>query len=800
MHQTRSRIRLLLIYLLVSLPVIIYGAIQALQASNNSPIDWVDERFSARRTYDEFVELFGPGDAIIISWPECYWTDERLDQLVHRLRTDAVFRSADGDSYFHSVNCGREMLLQMTGAAQTGLPPFSEQAASALSHEGSTANAPEILAGAASLSISEPVAIQRLQGTLIGKDGRLTCVICTLNSEGLAKRAELVPQLKQLVLDLFELEDSDLRLAGPVIDGLTVDEASHRSLTQFALPSSIVIFLICLFSLRSLVAATVVFLTSALCQGLLLAVIYYSGERLSALLIILPPLVQVLTVSGGIHLMNYYFNALRTMEPRDAAIECFRQGWLPSMLSLGTTAIGTASLMISGLQPIRLFGIYGTVGVLTTAAAVLTVIPCSMMILGKKPREQQTNDDSSPHSTESTEAGGVPGVWTWLAAFLLRFNGLSLLFLFGIMALAAIGLPWLKTSVRIETLYETDSRIMRDYAWLEDRIGALVPIDVLLVFGPECRLNDRQRMDVLWKANQALQQQDSVRSTMSAITLFPVLPRMPGVSATIRASLLNKAVRQAKPAFEQAAMLRTTDAGEIWRLTAHVSALAPLDYGDVLDDVRSVIEEQVASLPAEARESISLTTSGIMPLVHQIQGQLLSDLFNSLMSALLVITLTMTLAQAGFLNGLLAMCSNIFPIVIAFGLMGLLQQPMDIGSVMTASIALGIAVDDTLHFLTFFRRELARPGTDRFSAVLATYLDCGPAMIQTSISCGIGLLVFAFSDFVPTSRFAVLMAFLLMLALLGDLLMLPALLLSPAGRLFETPQETPPEAGMVKRC
>ncbi|MEI7700359.1 MAG: hypothetical protein WCK86_11220, partial [Planctomycetia bacterium] len=120
---------------------------------------------------------------------------------------------------------------------------------------------------------------------------------------------------------------------------------------------------------------------------------------------------------------------------------------------------------------------------------------------------------------------------------------------------------------------------------------------------------------------------------------------------------------------------------------------------------------------------------------------------------------------------------------------GLMQQPMDIGSVMTASIALGIAVDDTLHFLTFFRRELNRPGANRFSAVLATYLDCGPAMIQTSVSCGIGLLVFAFSDFVPTSRFALLMAFLLMLALLGDLLMLPALLLSPFGRLFQVPAD-----------
>jgi predicted RND superfamily exporter protein len=249
---------------------------------------------------------------------------------------------------------------------------------------------------------------------------------------------------------------------------------------------------------------------------------------------------------------------------------------------------------------------------------------------------------------------------------------------------------------------------------------------------------------------------------------------------------VNKGIRLARPQFEQAAMLRTTAEGDVWRLTARVSALAPLDYGDVLKQLEQSLVEPLEQAPAEARHQISIATSGIMPLVHQIQGQLLSDLFNSLMSALAVITLTMTLVQAGILNGVLAMASNVFPIVIAFGLMGLLAVPMDIGSVMTASIALGIAVDDTLHFLTFFRRELHQPGATRRSAVLATYLDCGPAMIQTSVSCGLGLLVFAFSDFVPTSRFAVLMAFLLALALAGDLLLLPAMLLSPAGKLFES--------------
>jgi len=769
MQQIQARIRLLMLYLLISLPWVVYGAVRALEASNNSPIDWVDDRFAERKVYDHFSEQFGPGDAVVISWPECWWTDPRLDEAVRRLRSDAEFQDADGNSYFHSVACGRETLLALTGQL-TG-------EATGEATEEATEESPF----AAAVKMTEVQAVQRLQGLLIGKDGRLTTLVVTLNSAGLALRAKLVPRICEVTAEVCGTTVEELKLAGPVIDGLTVDEASHRSLTKFALPSTIVIFVICLLSLKSVIAAIVVFLTACFCQGLILAVIYYSGERLSALLIILPPLVQVLAVSGGIHLMNYYLNALKTMEPRQAAVECFRRGWLPSMLSLGTTAMGTASLLVSGLLPIRLFGIYGTVGVLCTAAAVLTAIPCSMLLLGRKraSADQQNTEMAQPHGQPS-------GAWSGLTAILCDYNWIALLLLFGLMGLAAVGLPDLKTSVRIETLYEPDSRIMQDYAWLEDRIGALVPIEVLLNFAPDCRLSDRQRMDLLWQVDRVLHQQPTVKAVMSALTLFPDPPRMQGLSRSIQASLVNKGIRLARPQFEQAAMLRTTAEGDVWRLTARVSALAPLDYGDVLKQLEQSLTEPLEQAPAESRHQISISTSGIMPLVHQIQGQLLSDLFNSLMSALAVITLTMTLVQAGILNGILAMASNVFPIVIAFGLMGLLAVPMDIGSVMTASIALGIAVDDTLHFLTFFRHELHQPGATRRSAVLATYLDCGPAMIQTSVSCGIGLLVFAFSDFVPTSRFAVLMAFLLALALAGDLLLLPALLLSPAGKLFET--------------
>lgn len=779
MKQVLARIRLLSVYIVLLLPVIVYGAVHALQSSNNSPIDWVDSSFSERRHYDEFVELFGPGDTVIASWPGCVRTDQRLDKLVRILRESKTFRTADGEPLIHQVVSGRETLLEMIGEKATA----SDESAAAETTESDAV-------------VSEPVekrprftpelALQRLQGILIGKDGLTTCIIITLNRAGLIQRATVVEDIRRAIRVCCKVPDNRIHLAGPVIDGFTVDQASHRSLTRFAGPSSVLIFLICWWSLGSLLSGAVVFLTAAFCQAALLAVIFYTGQTLSALLIILPPLVQVLTVSGGIHLMNYYHNALEYLPPREAAIDAFRKGWLPSMLSLGTTAMGTASLMVSGLEPIRLFGIYGTVGVLMTTAAVLTVVPCSMILFGRKHSIRNTYGD---HPT--TEAPTAPIIesrtdraWKRLTLLLNNRNSIALVMLLGLMLAGGAGLPGLQTSIRIETLFPDDSRIMQDYVWLEEHLGPLVPIDVLVRFENTAALSDRERMDVLWRIDDSLGKQPHVQSTVSALTFLPPMPPLKSVPVSMRAAVLNNIIHQARPGFERLAMLRHTADAEVWRMTAHVSSTETLDYGEVLNDVRTSIQSELQNAGDLDTSGIAISTSGIMPLVHQIQGQLLSDLFSSLMSALLVITVTMTVVEAGLISGVLAMASNIFPIVIAFGCMGWTRIPMDIGSVMTASVALGIAVDDTLHFLAFFRRMMNQPGATRSSAVLSAYQHCGVAMIQTSVSCGLGLLVFSFSDFVPTSRFAILMAILLLLALLGDLLLLPALLLSSAGRFF----------------
>ena len=175
--------------------------------------------------------------------------------------------------------------------------------------------------------------------------------------------------------------------------------------------------------------------------------------------------------------------------------------------------------------------------------------------------------------------------------------------------------------------------------------------------------------------------------------------------------------------------------------------------------------------------------TGGLPVADMAHRTLLRDLLVSFLVAFGFVAVVMIFVLRSVLAGLLAMLPNIFPTAVTFGLMGWIAHPIDVGTVMTASVALGIAVDDSLHLLIWFRRE-ARGEVTRGEAVWLSFLHCGRAMVQTTLICGLGLLVFALSDFVPTQRFAWMMLVLLCGALVGDLLLLPALLISRAGRLF----------------
>ena len=369
------------------------------------------------------------------------------------------------------------------------------------------------------------------------------------------------------------------------------------------------------------------------------------------------------------------------------------------------------------------------------------------------------------------------------ATFCIRFAPAIVALFFLSMAVTGAGVPGIRTSVRIDTLFPPESRVISDYRWIEEHIGPLVPIEVMLEFSEDSTVPPADRLALLERVADRLGQTVGAGTVMSAALFLPDTPQGTGPLASARRRVVAKKLERSLVAIDDMKYIRNRDGGQLWRATARISALREVDYGVLLDQVRKDIEPVIAEAGGAGR-GISVACTGIMPLVHAIQNTLLSDLFWSFLSACVLILVVMMVVERGVFAGLVAMISNVFPMILMFGFLGWTRTPLDIGSVMTASIALGMAIDGTLHFLTFYRRSIDS-GLAPAAAVYAAFEHCAAAMTESTIVCALGILVFSLSSFAPTSRFSWMLAALMMAALAGDLVLLPAMLVGPLGKCFK---------------
>jgi predicted RND superfamily exporter protein len=426
---------------------------------------------------------------------------------------------------------------------------------------------------------------------------------------------------------------------------------------------------------------------------------------------------------------------------------------------------------------VRTFGLFGAAGVALTLGVVLAFVPGTLAVWKPKGIVRR----ATLNLEDGSFVGAVP-FWTWLANFVGRFHVAIVLGSVVVMVALGWGIQWLKTSVHLRTLFPPGSRILNDYAWIEEHVAPLVPIEVVVGFDQQCALTSVDRFNLVGRVQDVLDRTEPIKGTVSVANLMPNLPADTDTGSSEYRELMTEILRQAESHLKSARFLQTSDARERWRVSAYVSALDNLDYGQLLVAIRTKL--RAAGAADQPSAGISVTLTGVMPLVHEIQKALMQDLFVSFLSAFVIIAVVMSVAQAGIWTGLVSMIPNFFPMIFMFGLLGWIGSALDIGSVMTASIALGIAIDDVLHFLTFYRRALAR-GLARHDAVHVTYQQCGFAMLLSSLVCGLAPMAFYFSSFLPASRFAWMMLLLLAIAVVGDLVLLPALVIGPAGQLFE---------------
>ena len=765
----------------LAIPAVLHSQ-AAITSLLNLPSEWVPDSLPEKAEFNEFVRRFSVADVVMISWDGADLESDAVDQAtrlmqplcepssdadstlineddqsaalprwaddeVHRIRT-----LCDGESPFRWVRSGSEMLRSMM---------------------------------ASPASLSRKSAVARLQGSVVGPDGAQTCIVLSINEAGLAHRRELLPAIRQVMGKLSGLTPNEIAIVGGPFEGATVDDASVRSIRAFSPPSAILAAVLCFLCLRSIPMTATIVAVAVIGQGLVLAAVYYTGTPMNAVLIVLPPLVFVLTVSSGIHLSNYYLDASHEfpdLTRSGAARRAMRAGVAPCVLATGTTVIGLGSLMLVRLEPIRIFGGVASLGVVTTLMLLILILPGAMVLT--RPR-RQSHGDGVPH-----ELGPIR---SWLR---LRFRArlarpwpLIVGFLV-FAACLATGLWRLETSVNVPRMFLPDSDIRTTYAWFEENIGPTVTGDLTVTFKPLGENDDPLvRLEMIKRAHLVAYRLENVDGVLSAMSFVPAIPKRRSLSATATRGVVRQLIRDPESSLGKLAFIHRDDSAEVWRISVRMPQGEDTDFRSEIVTVREAVRKELdgSDIPVE----VSFT--GHVSIVQTAQQVLLNDLFRSFLSAFGIVALVMMVLLRSVLGGVIAMIPNLFPTVALFGLMGLVRSPLDIGSVMTASVALGIAVDDTVHLLSRFGSRRAR-GFGQIRAAFGALGQCGWAMFQTTLVCGLSLMSYWFSDFVPTSRFALLMFGLLTAALVGDVLLLPGLMASPVGRWLSRTVGSDPEA------
>jgi len=669
------------------------------------------------------------------------------------------------------------------------------------------------------LNLDREEAVSRLTGAIIGPpaagtpaedlDARQTCLVLTLSDAARANLHGALDLIKDVASSECGIPEQSLHMGGPPVDNVSIDRAGQTSVTILFGLSLVVGFLVSWWSLKSKALVAMVLASGVYSMFASLAVVWYSGYPVDAILLTMPSLVYVATTSGAIHLANYYRDQLaETGVVEGAAGRAVHHALLPLTLATGTTAIGLATLAVSELVPIRMFGIFSAAGVVVSFLILVLFMPAALELFPPKLKLGALAEEEGKGAWRPIEESP----WWRVGEWITRHHAITATACLLVMAGVGYGLTRVESSVQLMRLFSPKARIRQDYHWLEKNLGPLVPMEILVRIDQQaCPLSFLERMELVGRIQKTIGDLDEVGSSLSTVTFGRSLEvgdggtgmggaaaRALGFGSRTKRSVLNRRLMAHRQEFLDGDYLReaTLPDGrqqELWRISARVSATKEVDYALFKRDLQSRIDPILSELQQEGVEGVTVDYTGLVPLVYKAQHSLLDGLMIGFIWDFAIIVVVMIVLCRAASAGLVLLLPAAFPALMVFGGMGwshaLLKSLdagtllIDIGTVMAPSVALGVTVDDVVHFMLWFRKGIA-DGLDRRQATMLAYKGCARAMYQSWGVIGIGLSVFSLSPFGPTQRFGHMMLAMLTIALVGNLVFMPALLSGPLGAVF----------------
>ena len=697
-------------------------------------------------TYHAFVDRFGSDEMVVLGVEAPEGRDvfeaevlEIVDAITATAETApwvATVQSLTNVEVYRSVEEGLEIVPLVPGIPRS---------------EGESASIRDAALGDAGVN-----------GQLVSPDGRLALVAVGLTPAGggLEGKTALIPVLRRIAL---EAEDRGVRvhLSGTPLFDEAVYHYSKADIL-FCVPLMVgcilVATLIVYRSPRiSILALSVVTLTLVWTLGMM----GWAEVELNVVSSTLFGLVLCVGVADSLHILaDIEQGRASGLGTREAIIHALEALFGPCFFTTATTAAGLLAFTGSGLAPVRELGISAAFGVTMALVLSLTFLPAVVSLL-----------PAPSHALlERERSGALTRLLNMLARPGLRMSRRIAAISVPVILVGTAAAAQVEISMNPLHFFPAEDPLRIATTAIDERLGGTTTLE-LVARTPERGLDEPETLARLAELQEWIEAQPGTGK------VFSIVDHLQGLNQALTGDP-SASLPATSNAAAQLHLLMEGDASEALiqdeRSIARISARIRMSETEA---VRGWQDELLAKIETEvAGEELEVQVTGFARLMSAMEHHLVWSQIESFAIALTVITLMLMGVFRSVRLGVLSLIPNLMPVVAGLATLWLIDLPLDPGTVMIASLALGICVDDTVHFLARYRRARAA-GSDVEDAIEAAIRDAGRAIIVTSVVLASCFVVLGAAYFAPVRNFGLILAFVVTLACVADLKVLPAVLM-----------------------
>ncbi len=477
--------------------------------------------------------------------------------------------------------------------------------------------------------------------------------------------------------------------------------------------------------------------------------------------VVLPPLLLAVGVAYAVHMMSRYYEELTDgRSPQETVKATLGHVRLPVGVAALTTLAGFATFILTPIRAIYEFGLFATFGLGVILLASFTVLPAVLVWLPEPQRTRSLHQSS----------GRTSQLLGMLGQNAVRRRNQVLLCAAAVCAFSIVGIFQIRVDTDFQSFFDPNGPIRTDGQRINDHLAGTQALAVIVEGDGPGSATELEVLAAVRDLQAFLEEQPGVDQTLSIVDVLMRVREVIDPEANPfpeSQSAISQLLMLGNPRDYRAALNADESRASI---LVRTRLSGSTEVGHLVDTIRSFAAERFP-------RSVDVRPTGTLVLLNRTADTLAWGQVRGLWQVFVVLLALMCVLFLSVRIGFLSLLPNLVPIVILFGVMGWFGISLNISTTLIAAMAIGIAIDDTIHYLGTFSGELRRTG-DQTRAMQNATRSVGVPMIVTSLALAAGFLVLTLSNFGPVRDFGLLSAVTMLVALVSDLVVTPAILMT----------------------